>query len=324
MANYQAGVVVEQLRPIQFAAPFSQQDALLATVLYADVFDYALTRTELHRYFIGLPATQAEIDCLLSNIDAQLPISVRGQFITMAGRENLISVRQKREKVAEGLWRQALQSKTTLAALPFVRMVAITGALAMNNTDPGSDIDLFIVTSPGRLWLARAFVIGVVKLAALRGATLCPNYLVTERALMVRDRNIFTAHELHQMTPILGYSLYRHMMSINNWASDFLPNAREMSNLPHGGSETLPRAKKFAETMLALPIATRIERWEMKRKSARFVKQASSSGNGAAREANFGPDWCKGHFEGHAHKTLQTYFDRLESLGIEGIVNYGA
>src|SRR5689334_5925177 len=99
MSNHQAGVVLEQVRPVQFAAPSSRQAALLATVLYADVFDYALTRRELHRYFIGLPTSQDEVDQMLINRGSRFPISVRGQFVTLAGRENLISLRQKREKV---------------------------------------------------------------------------------------------------------------------------------------------------------------------------------------------------------------------------------
>src|SRR2546422_753264 len=83
--------------------------------------------------------------------------------------------------------------------LPFVRLVAVTGALAMNNARAGDDIDLFILAQPGRLWLCRLLVLGVVKLAARRGHTLCPNFLLSTGRLRLSERNLFTAHEVVQM-----------------------------------------------------------------------------------------------------------------------------
>lgn len=297
-------------------------DALLATVVYGDLFDFALTASEIHRYLIGVPATTDEVGSLLSESHSHhLPVSVQHSFVTLRGRESLILTRKRREMAASTLWQQALNFRPLLARLPFIRMAAVTGTLAMNNAEADSDIDLFIVTTPGRLWLARAFIIGVVRLAALRGVTLCPNYLVTERALAVSDRNIFTAHELAQMVPILGLHTYRQMMSANRWMLDYLPNATEHTARLNADSEQPPRVKSTAEILFARTAFDRVENWEMRRKSARFSAMKSSAG---ISEADFSPDWCKGHFEGHRQHTLHSYQDRLQSLGIEGVLSFAS
>ncbi|HRF97333.1 MAG TPA: hypothetical protein PLZ51_19125, partial [Aggregatilineales bacterium] len=71
------------------------------------------------------------------------------------------------------------------------------------------DIDLLIITAPKRLWLCRLLVIGIVKRGIKRdGITLCPNYFVTTNAMTITDRNPFTARELAQMVPLVGFDLY--------------------------------------------------------------------------------------------------------------------
>ena len=104
-------------------------------------------------------------------------------------------------------------------------MVAVTGSLAVNNVDAAADIDFLIVTEIGRLWLCRAMIIMLVKLAAKRGVWLCPNYFLSTRALHFDDRNLFSAHEIVQMVPISGRRVFRQLLEENQWVTDFLPNA---------------------------------------------------------------------------------------------------
>jgi len=63
--------------------------------------------------------------------------------------------------------------------------------------------------------------------------------------------------------------------------------------------------------MIPGSLAGRLERWEMERKVPRLAGRAAAS-----LEARFGPEWCKGHFDGHGGRTLAAYAARLAVLGL--------
>jgi hypothetical protein len=193
--------------------------------------------------------------------------------------------------------------------LPFVRMVAVTGALAMDNVADG-DIDYLVITEPGRLWLCRALVVGLVRAAAFRGLELCPNYFLSEHALELTERNLFTAHEVAQMVPLSGSATYQRLRALNHrWTDTYLPNA---SGPPRRMAPVDPRPRRsraLLEGTLRSPLASPFEHWEMARK----MRKLGQRGNGHA-EAAFGPDWCKGHFGDHGQLTLSRYEERLRAI----------
>ena len=290
--------------------------AILHTLLYADVFDYPLTAEEIHRYLPGIPTRAEAVRALLCDGFARGTLVERQGFFALAGRAEVIPLRQRRARIAEGMWQRARRYAYLIAHLPFVRLVAVTGTLAVGNVEPGDDIDLFIVTVPGRLWLCRALVIGVVRLARLFGDELCPNYLVSERALEFQERNLFTARELAQMVPLFGSATYRRLREANRWVLDFLPNAE----LPPPGTRLRDvrgwpaRLKALGERVLGGRLGDWLERWERERKIAQLSRQAAAIGDGAA--AVFTPDCCKGHFEAYDRVILERFQERLEAYGV--------
>jgi hypothetical protein len=287
--------------------------AIVQTVAYADVFDYPLTADEVHRYLIGLGAGRSTIRAIL-NTRPPKEISRTGRYFSLAGREASVETRKVRAAKASEYWRKAIHYGRRMSNLPFVRMVAVTGGLAMDNMSDG-DIDYLVITQPGRLWLCRALIVGLVRLAALRGVELCPNYFLSERALVLDERNLFTAHEVTQMVPLAGMGTYQQMRDLNRWTFAFLPNA---DNTPRRLATVEPssgRTRRFVESALASRACGPLERWEMHRK----VRKLGLRGNGHA-EAAFGPDWCKGHFGDHGQATLARYAERLDKIGRPGDV----
>ena len=306
--------------------------AVLKTLAYADVFDYPLTGEQLHRYLIGMQVSLDYLHAVL--MDGCLTasgVSRLSGFYTLVGRESIVETHKQRAEYSARLWIKARFYGNLIARLPFVRMVAVTGALAMNNASPGreitgagprkvmtgaqpgDDIDYLIVTLPGRLWLCRAIVIAQVRLAALRGDTICPNYFLSERATIFPQRTLYTAHELVQMVPLSGLEVYKRIRARNKWAQAFLPNAEGQ---PRGiqsndNAPDHPRLFSFAEAPAFSPVASRLENWEMARKVRRFQNRTREG-----EEVSFCADWCKGHFDGHGMKTMSAFMERLQALGI--------
>ncbi len=290
------------------------EQAILKTLAYADVFDFALTLEEIHRYLIQVPASCMQVSDALKGrfLESRIQGTPDGYF-TLPGREGNAQIRSQRTQATKLLWPQACAYGEKIARLPFVRMVALTGALAVGNGVPDSDIDYLIVTEKGRLWTCRALLIAwMVRPAARRGLELCPNYFVSEDSLAFTDHNLYTAHELTQMVPLSGWQVYQRMRAQNPWSDHYLPNAQgpPRSAAPQVRTSNGASYRKLVETAIRMPPGNWFEGWEMRRKIKRFSEQTS------AGEAMFGADYCKGHFEDHAQRTLNAYAARLEQVDL--------
>jgi hypothetical protein len=286
-------------------------DAILQTAAYADVFDYPLSSAEIHHYLTGVRASRDAVEQVLRG---HALLSRTDNWYTLPGRQGLAAIRRRREQIAARMWPQALGYGRLIAGLPFVRMVAVTGSLAMNNVENNPDIDYLVVTVGGRLWMARAMVLAAARLAALQGVRLCPNYLVSEQALVFEEHTLYAAHELAQMIPLSGMQVYQRIVSLNRWKERLLPNAEGlppiMGRIPLRNEKA--GMKPAMEAALLLPPGAWFERWEMGRKIRMLSHEQSGS-----PESRFGADYCKGHKNRHAEHTEQILRQRLENLHLE-------
>lgn len=289
----------------------AMQQAMVQAVAYADVFDYPLTVAEVHRYMVGVATDARAVERALGDVRRlPAPLERAGTYVVLEGRAALVEMRRERAALAAAMWPRARRYGRMIAQLPFVRMVAVTGALAVDNVQRGADIDYLVVTEPGRLWLCRALIIALVRAAALADDVVCPNYLLSTRALELHERSLYTAHELVQMVPLAGMLVYNAMRRLNDWSGQFLPNAAgPQHDAPEAPARPLRRA---AEALLRSRAGALVERREMARKVRKFTAQ-----HGAGAEAAFCADWCKGHFGGHGQRTLDAFTERLRSLGVD-------
>lgn len=288
----------------------TRDEAILRTLLYADVFDYPLRPIEIHHYLIGVSATPEEIQSALEASAWLAPRVTRiNGYVAMQGRAEISELRDERQRSSSALWPVARRWAYRIGGLPFVRMVAVTGALAMDNAPPGDDIDFLIITAPGRVWLARAFVIALVRLARLFGVGLCPNYVLAQSALMQEQRNLFIAHDLAQMVPLVGQSVYAEMRAANPWAADYLPQAQQPLRAE---AELAPRGwlrawQRSGEALLSGHLGDALEAWERRRKLRKFSNAAHTPGPAAQLDA----EHVKGHFDDHGEKILKKFEARL-------------
>lgn len=285
-------------------------EAIQRTLLYSDIFDYPLTAREIQRFLVETPASLGEVAAALAH-DPRLRASLgeQGGVYYWAGRDHLPALRAHRARVAAAKWRKLRPLLHLTASIPFVRMVGVTGSLAMNNVEAADDADLMLITEPGRVWFCRRLAVAVVRFGLrTQREELCPNYLLSTNALSLRSRNLFAARELAQMRPLIGLSVYQQLLAANAWTRHYLPNAgaRPLDPLLTRRRPDRPRrSRRLAERALD-GLAARLDRWEARRKIPEYRRQERAAGADIA----FTPDECKGHFDGHGARIQQLFAER--------------
>lgn len=286
---------------------------ILDTLAYSDVFDYPLTASEVHRYLTGEHATVEAVAQALDGMVRSRYIAQVNEYFTLPNRESIVEIRKRRAKIASRLWVKAAQDGRILASLPFVRMVAVTGSLAVLNISRGADMDFMLVAEPGRLWTARAFAVVFGRWMRPSGHTICVNLLVSEDALAWPQHDLYSAREICQMIPVAGMNVYRRLRTANAWTESILPNstlcAPDLVPVPSfGGSNRIQR-------LLELPLRGRLgawlEQWAMKYQLRRIARRP-----GARTETKFTADVCQSNLHRHRHWTLEAFENRLSRLGL--------
>lgn len=291
--------------------------AVLDTLAYSDIFDHPLTVEEVHRYLVGVRTTVEEVRRAL---DANDRLEKTEIYFTLPGRIEIVEIRKEREARSRKLLPLALKYGRILGSLPFVRMAALTGSLAVMNASDRADFDYMLVAASGRVWTARAFALLVNRLARLSGHTLCPNLIVSENALEWRQRDLYSARELCQMIPVTGSDVYDRLLKANEWVEAYLPNAYpslrgERSSTNQSPSPYRRLIRRSFQSLLAMTehllrgkSGDRFERWEMSRKISRFSKQP-----GFGEETVFNAEMCQGNFGHHRKRTQDAFDERLRN-----------
>lgn len=290
--------------------PDALERAILKTILYSDLFDYPLTPEEVTHYLNGVSSTVDEVRaCLARSRWLTDRVVAANGYLAVRGREAVIARRLDRVRSSDRLWRHARRFVRVLRLLPFVRMIAITGALSMKNSAADDDIDVLIVTTPDRVWLTRAFAIALVYVGKLFGDTLCPNYVISERALALDKRTLFVAHEFIQMVPIYGRAVYDRMRAANPWIQNVLPNATQpLWSEPEQQHGRIARsAKRVMEGLLSGHVGDALETWEMCRKIRKFQGKSGYPDGDAILDR----DHVKGHFNDYGEPVMRLYAERL-------------
>lgn len=162
----------------------------LAAVIYADLFGYPLTVSE----------------------------------------SRLWAIRKTREEYSLEKFNQAEEIVWILKKIPTVEAIFLTGSAAANNAKRGADADLMIITSPNSVWLTRAFVFIILKFLKKLKNPLCPNIFLDLNHLEIKDKNLFTAHEVLQAKCLYDrHGVAKKWLEINSWTREYLPKAYKLN-----------------------------------------------------------------------------------------------
>ncbi|HET7080559.1 MAG TPA: hypothetical protein VFM49_24250 [Chloroflexia bacterium] len=296
--------------PVAAATPSVLGRAILRTLIYADLFDYPLTCEEIAHYLMDCAATPAATARALHE-DAYLVghIDSRDGFYFLRGREAVVATRRKRAAASARLWPRAARYTRLLRHFPFVRMLAVTGALAMDNVAGNPDIDLLVISAPGRVWICRRLLILAVRGIRVFGDEICPNFILAADSLALPQQDLFIAHELAQMRPAGGHAVYAEMLAANGWLGRYLPNARPWP-APVARRDRPHPLQRLAERVLSARVLDGWERWELERLRRKLGADPTGQGEVACT-----PSQCKGHTGHYRRNVLRRFDERRAALG---------
>ncbi len=148
-----------------------------------------------------------------------------------------------------------------LSLFPQIKLVGLSGTVAMMDADEDDDIDLFIITAGNRLFTGRFFALTLAQFFNLRRKRItdhqlrikaknkvCLNLFFDESDMLIpkRKRTEYVAHEVLQMKPVAVKSdVYDRFLKANGWVFNIFPNARIISSIKYKVSINKVNTKYF-------------------------------------------------------------------------------
>lgn len=252
------------LPPLNGAPP--RDRAIVATLLYYDLFAFPLRADEVVR-FAHRSSHEESIRARDVAYDSAWWDS-RDALWFLRGREELTRRRAQLQATSSDKLARARKYARLLQLVPGVRFIGVTGSLAMESAVPEDDIDFLVIAQANRLWLTRALVLSAllawgVKRPDNGGSAypnlICANIFMDKGDLRICDQNLFIAHEICQMLPLLGEKTYYAFLAANAWVSAFLPQWQP-AKLAFQDAPAWRRAQSTFETAFSNSLGARLER----------------------------------------------------------------
>lgn len=288
---------------------------IVRTLLYYDIFNYPLKLEEIVR-FLGINSKdELIIRYRLSHLKEQQLIFQFGNFFSLKNDHASVDRRLKGNQEAERYLVIAQKQARLISKFPFVRGVLASGSLSKGFMDENSDLDFFIITSPGRLWIARTLLVMYKRIFLLNSHKyFCVNYFVDEDHLEIEEKNLFTATELATVLPLYGSEQYENLHQTNSWLMDFFPNYKRLNsvNVPIARSSVV---KRILERFFNLFFASYFERYFRHKTLSRWKKLYQRDYAAADFQVAFKSKAyaAKNHDKNFQRKIMDLYEEKLKS-----------
>lgn len=233
---------------------------VLATIAYYDALDFPVTEFEIWKHLLVPDGdnTDQSVSFLavarnLQELVRQGTLVFEQGFYVLPGREELVRQRILQERGAVAKLKRASRLIRWCSAIPFVRMIAITGSLSMKLGTKHSDWDFLVVMKSGAIWTGRLLLTLWLELLGKRRHGLrvedraCLNcYLADNHGLEVPLRDLFSSHEYRFLYPMFGAGQLQSFELANVWMRRYRPNF-SLTELP---------------VVFARPTTARVKRWQ--------------------------------------------------------------
>jgi hypothetical protein len=288
------------------------EEAVARSVLFASLFDYPLTLTELRQTLIGSRQTPSDIIATYSGSAALRSIVEwhDGLFFPRS-RPDLPDVRRRREHFSRAFLERHHGFLRLACAMPFVRMVALSGSVAHLNMEEDGDLDLFVVTRGRHAWTVAVALVLLARLMRRR-RIVCANFVTADSRLDFEPDDLFTASQILHLRPLIGHDVQGALLAANPSVRRYYPNAHLPLARPRV-SRLDARVKRVLEAVLAIPAVP--AEWCCRTAYRRYLLARSRHWT-SPEQVRLDRDRLKLHTNSHRRSVLER-FDRAvrEAMG---------
>ncbi len=206
--------------------------AIQKTLAYSAVFNYPVSKFQLYTFL--RTRSNFEEEFFEKSLRRQVK---KGHVKARDGKYYLPQNRpvswNLRDKYTKDLLGESKLGFSLLNKIPWIKMLAVTGAVASNNAGKDDDIDIFIVTQKNRVWLTRFFTYVILKIidkyaqGKNNQRKFCCNLFVDETKIKWPEdkQNAYIAYEIASMHPIIDRTqTYFRFLKQNDWIFSYFKN----------------------------------------------------------------------------------------------------
>jgi len=290
--------------------------AILKTLVYFDIFDYPLSQKDI-KGFLECHLPDEVLARALRHLISDRVIFKTGEFYSLQNNLQKAEKRLQGNLRAQKLLPRASKIGAFLYKFPYVRAVAVSGSLSKNYADEKADIDFFIIAKENRLWIARTILHLFKKLTFLVGRQhfYCMNYFIDEKALIIPERNIYTAMEVVTLMPLAGNYTMNKFFEVNSWTEKWFPEYESGRILRISEKESW--FKKITERFFNKRRGDRLDNFLFTLTTRRWQKKAREgrkNSKGKVMNLITGKHFSKSNPEAFQEKVVAQYQKKIDQV----------
>ena len=229
-----------------------EEKAIITMIVFFDLFDFPLSAFEIWKEF----SDSFSLLDIYKFLDNNSKLQEKDGFYFLKNRSSLVAIRKKRYNYTNYKIKIAQKSVRLFKLFPFVKMVAIANVIGSYNLRAGSDIDFFIISQPGYLWLSRLYCTGLAKILNNRPNQKTKKDKICLSFYLSQDHLSLDNLRLQEKDPYLDYwpqglillynknRVYQDFLKINSKNNLDLKDSLEKKNQKEFNSSWLDSKKK--------------------------------------------------------------------------------
>jgi len=249
----------ENISTIIASPPFE----CLAALFYFKIFSHPLNIQELHQFCQLKNQNIEELKVFMEEgVTNGFLYKIDGYYL-LENKPEWITQRHENEVRARHFLSKTRRIVHLMRRFPFVEGIFLSGSTSKGVVPKDGDVDYFIMTKPGRLWLTRTMLVMFKKLFLLNSHRyFCINYLIDTDHLEIEEKNRFTATEIATLLPVFNTNYYQVFWHTNQWIQTYYPNA-QLRQAMIDTEMPSSKIKSILEKLFSGSLGEQLDMWAM-------------------------------------------------------------